>query len=96
MELLNSNVTFRATVCSNSRRQPVKCRVEWMVVYDWFSPRVAANNCTESCIVYCIVALRCSNNSPTTPRIIHLNEYATKDQTEKPSISFPRDWFLSA
>ena len=44
--------TFRATVCSNHWREPIKFQIEWMIVYDWFSPTVAANSYTEIFIVY--------------------------------------------
>ena len=43
--------SFRATVCSNRWREPIKCWVEWTGISYWFPPTVAANSCTKSCVV---------------------------------------------
>ena len=43
--------TLRNFSC-NCWREPIKCRVECMGISDWLATRVAANSCTECCVVW--------------------------------------------
>ena len=44
---------FHTSVCSNRWREPIKCLVALMDVFDWFPEAVSVSSCTKSCIVSC-------------------------------------------